>query len=61
MTQEDFKRIVTAVCQMRSYNLPDGIFVPYEGVMAVIYTQLSPEDQKNWSYNRETRTWTHVG
>jgi hypothetical protein len=56
MTTDEFERIVTAICQMRSVNLAntaDGVHVPLNGVLAIIHSNLHPDDKENWILDRE--------
>lgn len=60
MTSEEWKRILIAVAPMGGYNINGKKFVPVEGVLSVIHSQLHPDDQAQWTYDEKTQVWSHV-
>jgi hypothetical protein len=45
VTQDEFERIVTAAVQMRTWNINGEIMVSLKGLVAIVESQLHPEDK----------------
>jgi len=60
MTSDEFQRIVVALCAMTNYNIGGEPYVSLPRVLAIIHSQLHPDDKAKWQFDPQKMYWHHV-